>query len=563
MSENFPLVNTIIFQKYRIINKIGRGACSDVYSAENIINKKLVALKIQERKIFFDQLKHEAFYLVLIKGFGIPNLVSYGHFKNYNILIEELLGNSLEVLFKKNLFYKNKTIILKDILIVGMQIIDRLNFIHSRNIIHLDIKPSNFLLGKYNKNIIYMIDFGFSKKFRSSRTGKHIKYFKAKNFTGNLKYSSVNTMIGISPSRRDDIESLGYMLIYLYKRELPWEKLTFKSKNEIPQKIYERKKLITMEELCKDMPKEMLEFMKYTKSLKFEEEPNYNYLKNLLNIMLKKINKEKDAILSWVKNERFSRSEILSTYSTIEHKKKLSPFISILNKIKNKKTISSTKKIIELNDILNKNIDEKKHLTIIEKIALDNDIKRKTIKVNKNPRILNMYKFRNTKEISKQRSSNLINKDIKLKLFFKQLKINNKIKNDFKKKVKLNSSLKEKEKVNTKNITTNIIFNPIISNSIFNTFSSTPTTKKIYSPLYNSYAYNIINENDISNSREIKIIDYINTENPSNNFDMAKKYTNVSNINIFCTNSENRYRGLVSRTIPLSSKIKYQRKFNI
>ena len=444
-----------------------------------------------------------------------------------------------------------------------MQIIDRLNFIHSRNIIHLDIKPSNFLLGKYNKNIIYMIDFGFSKKFRSSRTGKHIKYFKAKNFTGNLKYSSVNTMIGISPSRRDDIESLGYMLIYLYKRELPWEKLTFKSKNEIPQKIYERKKLITMEELCKDMPKEMLEFMKYTKSLKFEEEPNYNYLKNLLNIMLKKINKEKDAILSWVKNERFSRSEILSTYSTIEHKKKLSPFISILNKIKNKKTISSTKKIIELNDILNKNIDEKKHLTIIEKIALDNDIKRKTIKVNKNPRILNMYKFRNTKEISKQRSSNLINKDIKLKLFFKQLKINNKIKNDFKKKVKLNSSLKEKEKVNTKNITTNIIFNPIISNSIFNTFSSTPTTKKIYSPLYNSYAYNIINENDISNSREIKIIDYINTENPSNNFDMAKKYTNVSNINIFCTNSENRYRGLVSRTIPLSSKIKYQRKFNI
>ena len=319
MSENFPFVNTIIFQKYRIINKIGEGAYSNVYSAENIINKKLVALKIQDRKKFFDQLKNEAYYLVLLKGFGIPNLISYGHFKNYNILIEELLGNSLEILFKKNLLHKNKNIILKDILIVGMQIIDRLNFIHSRNIIHLDIKPSNFLLGKYNKNIIYMIDFGFSKKFRSSRTGKHIKYFKAKNFTGNLKYSSVNTMIGISPSRRDDIESLGYMLIYLYNRELPWESLTFKSKDEISQKIYEKKKLITMEELCKDMPKEMLEFMKYTKSLKFEEEPNYNYLTNLLGVMLKKINKENDAIFSWVKNESFSKSDILSTYSTIEH----------------------------------------------------------------------------------------------------------------------------------------------------------------------------------------------------------------------------------------------------
>ena len=99
-----------------------------------------------------------------------------------------------------------------------------------------------------------------------------------------------------------------------------------------------------MEELCKDMPKEMLEFMKYTKSLKFEEEPNYNYLTNLLGVMLKKINKENDAIFSWVKNESFSKSDILSTYSTIERKKKLSPFISIFNKIKNRKTISSTKK---------------------------------------------------------------------------------------------------------------------------------------------------------------------------------------------------------------------------
>jgi hypothetical protein len=352
------------------------------------------------------------------------------------------------------------------------------------------------------------------------------------------------------------------MLIYLYNRELPWESLTFKSKDEISQKIYEKKKLITMEELCKDMPKEMLEFMKYTKSLKFEEEPNYNYLTNLLGVMLKKINKENDAIFSWVKNESFSKSDILSTYSTIERKKKLSPFISILNKIKNRKTISSTKKSIQLNDILNKNFDEKKHLTIIEKIAFDNDINRKTIKVNKNPNSIDKNKFRNRKEIiSKQKSSNLMDNDIKLKLFFKQLKINNKIKNDFKKIVKLNSSLKAKENVNTKNITTNIIFNPIISNNIFNTFTNNPTMNKIYSPLHTSYAYNIINDND--NDKEMKIIEYRNTENPLNNFDMTKKYTNVSNIKIFCPNSENRYRGLVSRSIPLSSKIQYQRKFNI
>ena len=172
-------------------------------------------------------------------------------------------------------------------------------------------------------------------------------------------------MMGISPSRRDDIESLGYMLIYLYKKELPWEKLSFKNKDEIPQKIYECKKLITMEKLCKDMPKEMLEFMKYTKSLKFEEEPNYDYLKKLLNIMLKKINKENDSIFSWIKNESFSNSQILSTYSTIVQKKKISPFINILNKIKANKTISS--KQIQIKNILTKKLDKKNDLSFLEK----------------------------------------------------------------------------------------------------------------------------------------------------------------------------------------------------
>ena len=99
MTEIFPFINTIIFQKYRIIKEIGVGAYSKVFTAENISNKKLVALKMQDRRSkYFDQLKHEAYYLVLLKGLGIPNFISYGRFKNYNILIEELLGESLETI---------------------------------------------------------------------------------------------------------------------------------------------------------------------------------------------------------------------------------------------------------------------------------------------------------------------------------------------------------------------------------------------------------------------------------------------------------------------------------
>ena len=561
MSGNFPFINQLIFQKYRIINKIGEGAYSNVYSAENIMDKKLVALKIQDKKKFFDQLKNEAFYLVSLKGFGIPNFISYGHFKNYNILVEELLGKSLEELFKPNLLNKNKNIILKDILMVGIQIIDRLNFIHSRNIIHLDIKPSNFLVGKFKKNIIYMIDFGFSKKFRSSRTGKHTKYFKAKNFFGNLKYSSVNTMMGISPSRRDDIESLGYMLIYLYKKELPWEKLSFKNKDEIPQKIYECKKLITMEKLCKDMPKEMLEFMKYTKSLKFEEEPNYDYLKKLLNIMLKKINKENDSIFSWIKNESFSNSQILNTYSTIEQKKKISPFINILNKIKANKTISS--KQIQIKNILTKKLDKKNDLSFKEKNILNSDTNREIIKVNKSINPNKKIKLRNTKEASNQRKSNISNNHkLKLKLLYNQFKINNNFKNNFKKYIKLNSSLKRMESLgaNRKTITTNIIFNPIISNNIFNTFSTNPNMNKIYSPLKTSYAYDFFNR---GTDNEIIFSKCENTEYSINNYERPKKFLNIGKLNILYPNSENKNDNFNERSIVLSNNIEYKRKFKI
>ena len=323
------LLKKLIFGKYKINKKIGIGSHSIIFSGININNKELVALKIQKKGFIINEnIEKEAYYLLQLKGYGVPRIISFGHIGKYNVLIEELLGESLEDLFKKNK-NKEKVIILKDMLMTGIQLIDRIEYIHSNNIVHLDIKPSNFVVGYKDPSLIYIIDFGLSKKYKSSRTGRHIIFSKRKYFQGNIKFSSVNNMRGIVSTRRDDLESIGYMLIYLYESKLPWEKIEAINKLEIVEKIFYIKKQISMNTLCKNLPKEMTEFMVYIKSLKFDEKPNYNYLKNLLEIMLKKINNVNDLKFSWIKEDSNRR---ITPIKNIK-KRKSSPYIRILNNL--------------------------------------------------------------------------------------------------------------------------------------------------------------------------------------------------------------------------------------
>ena len=213
----------IFFKKYKLQKLINNSPFSCVYKGINLINKELVAIKIENRITMNNFLESEAYILFYLKGFGIPNLISFGKHGKYNILVEELLGPSFGDLLKLRQIKNGFPI--KDVCMIALQGLDRLEYIHSKNIIHRDIKPHNFLIGRKDEKKVYLIDFGLARKYKSSRTGKFIKFINIKKVFGSLAFTSINANAGYEQSRRDDLESFGYMLIYLAKKDLPWMKL--------------------------------------------------------------------------------------------------------------------------------------------------------------------------------------------------------------------------------------------------------------------------------------------------------------------------------------------------
>ena len=296
--------NRLFFNKYLITKLLCETLNSEIYKGININNNENVAMKFEKRASGFNLLESEAYFLINLKGFGIPKIITYGKSGKYNILIEELLGPSIKFLWelKRN---RSEKELLKDICMLSIQGIDRLEYIHSKNIIHRDIKHDNFLIGIKDPNIIYVIDFGLSRKYRSSRTGKHIKFRDVKRISGSLRYMSRNSNRGYELSRRDDLESFGYMIIYLATRYLPWLFLEHLGldKNTLIQTFYKLKNSVTPEELCKDLPKEFSEFLKYVRNLDFEQTPDYNYIRGLLISVLSRNEQKNDLLFSWITNQ--------------------------------------------------------------------------------------------------------------------------------------------------------------------------------------------------------------------------------------------------------------------
>ena len=209
----------------------------------------------------------------------------------------ELLGKSLEDVFQQ----QQKKFSIKTVCMIGIQMIDRLEFVHNRNIIHRDIKPDNFVLGLDNKShIIYILDFGLSKKYRSSRTHQHIKFNVNKKLTGTARYASINALKGCEQSRRDDLEAIGYVLMYFLRGSLPWQGLHVHKGEDRYKKILAKKRSTSAEELCLGFPNEFVEYINYTRNLEFEADPDYKFLRGLLVSALEKQNSNYDFWYDWV-----------------------------------------------------------------------------------------------------------------------------------------------------------------------------------------------------------------------------------------------------------------------
>ncbi|XP_074292793.1 uncharacterized protein LOC141619676 [Silene latifolia] len=291
------VMDLVVGGKYKLGRKIGSGSFGELHLGINITNGEEVAVKLESVKTRHPQLHYESkLYMLLQGGTGVPHVKYFGVEGEYNVMVIDLLGPSLEDLFN----YCNRKFSLKTVLMLADQLITRVEYMHSKGFLHRDIKPDNFLMGLGRKaNQVYVIDFGLAKKFRDLQTHKHIPYRENKNLTGTARYASVNTHLGIEQSRRDDLESIGYVLMYFLRGSLPWQGLKAGTKKQKYDKISEKKMLTPIEVLCKSYPTEFTSYFHYCRSLRFEDRPDYSYLKRLFRDLFIREGYQFDYVFDW------------------------------------------------------------------------------------------------------------------------------------------------------------------------------------------------------------------------------------------------------------------------
>ena len=266
-----------IREKFRIVQEISSSTFSRLVELENLRTKKRLAAKYVEFGNIpnHDRIKQESMFMSIVTGqVGFPKFYSFQEETDLSIILMELYGKSLSTLFHEN----SHSFSLKTVLIIAIQLLNSLEYLHNRSIVHRDIKPENIVIGLgSNYNQFILVDYGLSLFYRDVNTHEIDPMVQQSTFIGTSRYASINTHLGLSPSPRDDLESLAYMLIYFLKGSLPWQKV---SGNYLAG-IKGFKRRISPEELCVGLIPEFAIFLNEVQQLPYEIVPNYSQYRSL------------------------------------------------------------------------------------------------------------------------------------------------------------------------------------------------------------------------------------------------------------------------------------------